>query len=51
MTVYGVETHQNELVDVHVMRCGRNVALTFTTAPNGNLRTTSHCVRDVHGKS
>ncbi|ELZ50497.1 hypothetical protein C464_02815 [Halorubrum coriense DSM 10284] len=49
MTVYVVETYQNELVDIHTMRCGRNMALTFTTAPDGDFRTTSRCVQDVHG--
>ncbi|ELY34520.1 hypothetical protein C498_05311 [Haloferax volcanii DS2] len=48
-TVYVVETHQNELLEVYVMQCGLDMALTFTTTPDGEFRTTSRCVQDVHG--
>ncbi|ELZ61033.1 MULTISPECIES: hypothetical protein [unclassified Haloferax] len=48
-TVYVVETHQNELLVVHVMQCGLDMALTFTATPDGEFRTTSRCVQDVHG--
>lgn len=48
-TVFVVETYQDELLEVYVMQCGRDMALTFTTAPDGGFRTTSRCVQDVHG--
>lgn len=48
-TVYVVETYQDELLDVHVMRCDRDMALTFAAASDGGFRTTSRCVGDVHG--
>ncbi|MDS0242144.1 MULTISPECIES: hypothetical protein [Haloferax] len=48
-TVYVVETYQNELLEVYVMQCDRDMALTFTTAPNEDFRITSRCVQDVHG--
>lgn len=47
-TVYVVETYQDELVDVHVMQCDRNMALTFAAVSDGAFRTTSRCVRNVH---
>lgn len=48
-TVFVIETYQNEMLDVHVMKCDRDMALTFTAAPDGDFRTTSRCVQDVHG--
>ncbi|ELY27488.1 hypothetical protein C499_10504 [Halogeometricum borinquense DSM 11551] len=49
-TVYVVETYQNELLEVNIMQCDRDMALTFATAPDGDFRTTSRCVQDVHGR-
>lgn len=48
-TVYVIETYQHELLEVYVMQCDRDMALTFTTAPDGGFKTTSRCVQDVHG--
>ncbi|WEL27320.1 hypothetical protein [Haloferax volcanii] len=48
-TVFVVETYQNELLEVYVMQCDRDMAVTFMTASDGNFKTTSRCVQDVHG--
>ncbi len=48
LTVYVVESHRNELVDVHVTGCARDMALTFATVQDGGFTTTSRCVQDVH---
>jgi len=48
-TVYLVETYKNEVLEVYVMQCDRDMALRFTSAPDGDFRITSRCVQDVHG--
>jgi|GEM_PF-3296714 len=47
-TVYVVETYENELVDIHVMQCARNMALKFTADSNGSFTTVSRCAKSVH---
>ncbi|WP_265110885.1 hypothetical protein [Halosolutus halophilus] len=47
-TIYVVETYENELVDIHVVECTRDMALTFTTASDGSFTTSSRCAKSVH---
>lgn len=48
MTVYVTETYEHELVDVHVIQCARDMALTFTTGSDGSFTTSSRCTKSVH---
>lgn len=47
-TIFIVETYQDELVDVHLVECARDMALTFTTASDGSFTVSTRCAESVH---
>lgn len=47
-TIFIVETYQDKLMDIHLIDCAHDMALTFTTATDGSFTVSSRCAKSVH---